>query len=169
MSNNLQSPGGYKRQRSPAVGLAKNSSGSGRIKRRPSEVRLIKGFCLARFWDLGPAFRTGWRIGSILCEAVLALLTDLLDRHPIRGAARSRELGTDFKQRIDTAAISTIQRAIRQGGNSMQDSNWNIAKQKPNYESLTPPTEQQSNGVIRARIASIQSRGATANTSQPRS
>lgn len=35
-------------------------------------------FCLARSWDLGPAFRTRWRIGSILYEAVIALLTDLL-------------------------------------------------------------------------------------------
>jgi len=32
-------PGGYKRQRSPAVGSANNSSDSRRIKRRPSEIR----------------------------------------------------------------------------------------------------------------------------------
>lgn len=33
-------PGGYKRQRSPAVGSANSSSGKDRIKRRPPEVRL---------------------------------------------------------------------------------------------------------------------------------
>jgi len=33
-------PGGYKRQRSPAVGSANSSSGKNRIKRRPPEVRL---------------------------------------------------------------------------------------------------------------------------------
>ena len=46
-------PGGYKRQRSPIVGSANNSSDGGRIKRRPPE--LIQIPCLARFWNLGPA------------------------------------------------------------------------------------------------------------------
>jgi hypothetical protein len=35
-------PGEYKRQRSPAVGSANDSSGKGRVKRRPPDVRLTE-------------------------------------------------------------------------------------------------------------------------------
>ena len=70
-------PRGYKRQRSPAVGSANNSSDRGGIKRRPPEVRLTEV----------PAFGiSDRRLGQdgesnqffTIYDAVLALLTDLL-------------------------------------------------------------------------------------------
>jgi len=59
-------PGGHKRRRSPAVGSAKNSYDRGPCQKSATRSSSHRGSCLTRFWDLGPAFRTRWRIGSIL-------------------------------------------------------------------------------------------------------
>lgn len=93
MGDNVQSPAdlsrpleagsihlGYKRQRSPAVGSAKNSSGRHQIKRRPPEIRLtqvpvshaveISDRCLGHNGQSNQFCTT--------YDAVFALLTDLL-------------------------------------------------------------------------------------------
>lgn len=94
LSSNVQSPadlscplearstylGGYKRQRSPAVGSANNSSKRFRIKRRPPEVRLTE---VPVSDGLGISDRPLGRGGEsnqfcTIYDAVFALLTDLL-------------------------------------------------------------------------------------------
>ena len=71
---------GYKRQRSPAVGSANNSSDSHRIKRRPSEIRptdvpVSRAFEIS---DRRLEYDGESNQSCIIYDAVLALLADLL-------------------------------------------------------------------------------------------